>query len=121
MQQFSVERNAHFDWHQTAAVMSTSGGMGKEMDMLVRQIARKLMSTSGGLSKECDKLVRQIAMKLSLKRGERYSDVVGFIRRRLRFDLLRTCVIALRGFKKNAALEKIEDLEFNLRPVAANY
>ena len=80
-----------------------------------------VMSTSGGLSKECDKLVRQIAMKLSLKRGERYSDIVGFIRRRLRFDLLRTCVIALRGFKKNAAPEKIEDLEFNLRPVAANY
>ena len=80
-----------------------------------------VMSTSGGLSKECDKLVRQIAMKLSLKRGERYSDVVGFIRRRLRFDLLRTCVIALRGFKKNAAPEKIEDLEFNLRPVAASY
>ena len=31
------------------------------------------------------------------------------------------CVIALRGFKKNAAPEKIEDLEFNLRPVAASY
>ena len=26
----------------TAAVMSTSGGMGKEMDVLVRQIATKL-------------------------------------------------------------------------------
>ena len=77
-----------------------------------------VMSTPG---KECDKLIRQIAMKLSLKRGERFSDVVGFIRRRLRFDLLRTCVIALRGFKKNAAPEKIEDLEFNLRPVAASY
>ena len=30
-----------------------------------------VMSTSGGLRKECDKLVRQIAMKLSMKRGER--------------------------------------------------
>ena len=38
----------------TAAVMSTSGGMGKEMDMLVRQIATNL----------------------SVKRGERYSDTV---------------------------------------------
>ena len=57
----------------TAAVMSTSGGMGKEMDMLVRQIATKL----------------------SVKRGERYSDTVGFVRRRIRFDLIRTCVIAL--------------------------
>ena len=37
----------------TAAVMSTSGGMGKEMDMLVRQIATKL----------------------SVKRGERYSEL----------------------------------------------
>ena len=27
-------------------------------------------------------------------------------------------MMALRGFKKNAAPEKIEDLEFNLRPVA---
>ena len=26
-----------------------------------------------------------------------------------------------RGFKKNAAPEKIDDLEFNLRPVAASY
>ena len=39
-------------------------------------------------------------------------------RRRLSFDLLRTCVIALQGYKKSTALEKIEDLEFNLRPVA---
>ena len=29
----------------TAAVMSTSGGMGKEMDMLVRQRATKLSVT----------------------------------------------------------------------------
>ena len=57
-----------------------------------------VMRTSGGLSRECDKLVKQIAMKLSLKRGERYSDLVGLIKRRLRFDLLRTYVIALRGY-----------------------
>ena len=36
----------------TAAVMSTSGGMGKEMEMFVRQLATKL----------------------SVKRGERQSD-----------------------------------------------
>ena len=30
-------------------------------------------------------------------------------------------MIALRGFKKNAAPEKIEDLEFNFRPVASSY
>ena len=81
--------------------MSTSGGMGKEMDMLVRHSAA------------------QIATKLSVKRGERYnSDTVGFVRRRIRFDLIRTCVIALRGHKKTTAPDSIRDLDFNLRPVA---
>ena len=37
-----------------------------------------------------DMLVRQIATKLSVKRGGRYSDTVGFVRRRIGFDLLRT-------------------------------
>ena len=49
------------------------------------------LSTSGGMGKEMDMLVRQIATKLSVKRGERYSDTVGFVRRRIRFDLIRTC------------------------------
>ena len=31
----------------TAAVMSTSGGMGKEMDVLVRQVATKLSVKRG--------------------------------------------------------------------------
>ena len=73
----------------TAAVMRTSGGiMGKEMDMLIRQIA----------------------IKLSVKRGKRNSDTAEFVRRRPRFDLLRTCVISLRGYKKTAAPENIKDL-----------
>ena len=77
-----------------------------------------VMSTSGGMGKEMDRLVRRIAMKISTKRGERYSDTVGFIRRRIRFDLLRTCVISLRGHKKASAPEKIRELDFNLRPIA---
>ena len=31
------------------------------------------------IPKEMDVLVRQIATKLSVKRGERYSDTVGFV------------------------------------------
>ena len=63
-------------------------------------------------------MVRQIATKLSVNRGERYSDTVGFVRRRIRFDLLTTCVIALRCHKKTAVPDSIRDLDFNLRPVA---
>ena len=80
-----------------------------------------VLRTSGGMGKEFERLVRQMAMKISLGRGERYSDTVGFIRRRIRFDLLKTCVISLRGYKKNPVPERISDLDFNLRPVASSY
>ena len=65
-----------------------------------------------------DRLIRRMAMKISAKRGERYSDTVSFIRRRIRFDLLRTSVISLRGYRKGSTPEKIKELDFNLRPIA---
>ena len=85
---------------------------------ITAELIADVMSTSGGMGKDMDMLVRQIATRLSVKRGERYRDTVGFVRRRIRFDLLRTCVISLRGYKKTAAPESIRDLEFNLRPDA---
>ena len=77
-----------------------------------------VLSTSGGMGNEMERLVRRLAEKISNKRGERDSDTVGFIRRRIRFDLLRTCVISLRGFRKSSTPERITDLDFNLRPIA---
>ena len=70
------------------------------------------------MGKEMDMLVRQIATKLSVKRGERYSDTVRFVRRIIRFDLLalRACVLALRGYNKTAASDSIiRYLDFNHR------
>ena len=43
---------------------------------------------------------RRMAKRISAKRGDAYSSVVSFLRRRFRFDLLTTCIIALRGYKK---------------------
>ena len=59
-----------------------------------------VFSTSGGIGKEADKLIRRMAERMSAKRGETYSSVVSFLRRRFRFDQLKTCIIALRGYKK---------------------
>ena len=59
-----------------------------------------VFSTSGGMGKEADRLLRRMAERMSIKRGENYSSVVSFLRRRFRFDLLKTCVIAMRGYKK---------------------
>ena len=77
-----------------------------------------VFSTSGGLGPEANKFLKHIAMKISYKRNEQYSDVISFLRRRIRFDLLRTCVIALRGYKAGARPDMVKDLDFNLRKIA---
>ena len=80
-----------------------------------------LFSTSGGIGKEADKLIRRMAERMSAKRGETYSSVVSFLRRRFRFDLLETCIIALRGYKKPSSTPaKIETLDMDLRGIATS-
>ena len=68
-----------------------------------------VFSTSGGIGKEADKLIRRMAECMSAKRGETYSSVVSFLRRRFRFDLLKTCIIALRGYKNEAEICASQD------------
>ena len=61
--------------------------------------------------------------EVKCQEGERYSDTVGFVKRRIRVDLLRTCVIliALRGRKTTTAqlltVHQRSGLQ-QLRPVA---
>ena len=75
-----------------------------------------IFSTSGGMGKEADKFIRKVAEKISLKRKEHYSIVVNFRRRRYRFDLLKTCVISMRGYKKaDTKTENIEMLDLDCK------
>ena len=59
-----------------------------------------VFSTSGGWSVETTKFHRQLAALMAEKRGEEYSLVMAYIRRRLRFSLLRTMLEALRGSRE---------------------
>ena len=79
-----------------------------------------VFSTTGGMGGEADRFFKHLAEKISRKNGQRYSDVIAFIRRRLRFDLLKTCIISLRGYrgKGNAKPETLDSLDLNLRPQA---
>ena len=80
-----------------------------------------VFSTSGGMGKEADRLLRRMAERMSIKRGENYSSVVIFLRRRFRFDLLKTCVIAMRGYKKpTTTAAKIDTLDLDLRTTASS-
>ena len=79
-----------------------------------------VLSTTGGMGREANMFFKKLADKLSRKSGQRYnSEAMTFIRKRNRFDLLRTSVIALRGERglKSSSAVKIAELDINLEPV----
>ena len=49
-----------------------------------------VFSTSGGRGPEASVFYKRVTEKISNKSSQRYSDIISFIRRRLRFDLLKT-------------------------------
>ena len=82
-----------------------------------------VFSTTGGMGQEATKFMKTLADKIAVKKHERYCDVIAFIRRRLCFDLLKTCLISIRGFRGNAKRSCGTDmncLDFNLRPQAVS-
>ena len=76
-----------------------------------------VFSTTGGMGQEAQTFFRRIAEKTSVRTGQKYSDVISFIRKRIRFDLLKTTIIALRGDRgKKMRAEGVADLDINLEP-----
>ena len=58
-----------------------------------------IFSTSGGVGPLCDNLHKRLASIIANKRKERYGNVIGFIRTRLRFALLKCVLMGLRGIR----------------------
>ena len=58
--------------------------------------------------------LKELESKISSKRTEAYSETVSFIRKKLRFDILRTCVISLRGERKSRKSRAIEVKEMDI-------
>ena len=76
-----------------------------------------IFTTSGGMGPECEKFNKRLAELIAIKRKESYADVITYIRKRLRFALLRSTLIALRGYRGQNAVRKNVDLSevaFNL-------
>ena len=76
--------------------------------------------TSGGMSNECKQFINRLADLIARKRKERYCDVVRHLRTRLRFAMLRTTLIALRGYRGKKVDNKHEtplpEVSYNLIP-----
>ena len=56
-----------------------------------------IFSTTGGMGPEATRYHKRVVELISSKRGEKYSDVVNHIRTRIRFSLLKSVLIAVRG------------------------
>ena len=54
-----------------------------------------------------------VTKEQSLKLNQSYPNVMGYLRRKLRFELLETTLMAVRGFRKNKTVH-ITDLDLNL-------
>ena len=68
------------------------------------------MSTTEGIAPEASPF---LAQKLSAKLDKSYLNIMGYIRKKLRFELLKTTLMAVRGFRKNRNV-KMSELDLNL-------
>ena len=58
-----------------------------------------VFSTNGGMSIQCQKLHCQLAALICKKNGKLYSEEMGHMRTRLRFALLKSILVAVRGYR----------------------
>ena len=72
-------------------------------------------STFGGWGIEADKHHKRIATLIANKRNEEYADVVNHIRTRLRFSVLKSILIAVRGVRGKMRQDApLSTISFNL-------
>ena len=56
-----------------------------------------IFTTSGAMGHECQKYHKELAVKISEKNGDRYNDVMRYIRVKLSFLILKAQLLCLRG------------------------
>ena len=74
-----------------------------------------IFTTTGVMGYECAKYHKSLAEKLSEKRGEKYEDVVRYLRVKLSFLALKSTLLCLRGSRSTFKnIEAGEDFAFSL-------
>ena len=74
-----------------------------------------IFTTTGVMGFECAKYHKSLAEKLSTKNGEKYEDVMRYLRVKLSFLALKSTLLCLRGSRsrcKNTEMD--DDFAFNL-------
>ena len=79
-------------------------------------------STFGGWAPQAVKYHKRLAQMISNKRNEDYKDVINHIRTRVRFSLLRSVLVAVRGERgKKRSSQPLSSVAFNMVPEAMHY
>ncbi len=79
-------------------------------------------TTTGGMGPQCTAFHKQLAQLIADKRHEKYSDVMNHMRTRLRFALLRSILIAVRGSRGKKHYDRdLSEVAFNLIPHEISY
>ena len=72
-----------------------------------------VLSTTGGIAPEATAFTKRLAQKLSQKLDQSYSSIMGYLRRKLRIELLKTILMSVRGYRKSKSV-LISNLDLNL-------
>ena len=84
-----------------------------------------VFSTTGAMGKEATNFHKQLATLLAQKRNISYSDAMAYVRCRLRFCILKTTLIALRGYRGSVCQGRgtgdNDDIEIDLMPSDTAY
>ena len=74
-----------------------------------------IFTTSGVMGYECAKFHKTLAAKLSEKKGEKYEDIVRYLRVKLSFLALKSTLLCLRGSRTSIKNNDVsEDFAFSL-------
>ena len=91
------------------APISSFGGTDREIEG--GAFSPLVMNTAGGIATEFVKVVRTLSQRISTRTHEPYSEVVAHLRTRLRFALLQSCLVALRGNRRKIVASSLADAE----------
>ena len=79
-----------------------------------------VFTTSGGCGPLCKQLIKKLAKSIASAKSEKYEDVIYHLRVRLRFALLKSTLLAVRGQRGEPVkgVESVGSTSFNLIPEA---
>ena len=82
-----------------------------------------IFTTSGGMGPLCNVFIKQVVEKIAFYKNERTSIMTNHVRTRLRFAILRSTVIALRGARGKSRQYDIglDDVSLDLFPPHRSY